>query len=526
MSEHVTLLGPAADGPGSRGTPSELPLDLLDQAAHRLRILALVYAVTFFLAGFLPMVLVPDDRALLAASPLHWVPGTTAILLALLIAYLISTNRLPLPAVMTVGLVFEVIGSYGIAAAEFVTQAGGDELKGRLVGLSWVAVWTMLFTIVVPARPGRTVVAALASVSSVPVTVGLLIALDRFEFRPDPGQFFFWLVLPYLLVVWMAWLGARVVYGLGTEVIRARELGSYRLEEKLGEGGMGEVWRARHRMLARPAAIKLIRPSIMASERPGASDSAVRRFEREAQAIARLRSPHTVELFDFGVAAGGTFYYVMELLDGLDADTLVRRFGPLPPERAIHILRQACHSLSEAGAVGLVHRDVKPANIHLCRYGEEFDFVKVLDFGIVRGSPAPEDSDRELTNENAVQGTPAFMAPEQALGQGVDARADIYALGCVGYWLLTGKLVFEGPTAMGLLVDHARTAPTRPSARTEHPIPPSLDDLVLGCLAKDPAARPQSAADLSRRLADVGVKAPWTQDRAKAWWEVNLPAAT
>ena len=524
MSEHVTLLRPAPGGPDSRGAASELPLDLLGQAAHRLRILALVYAVTFFLAGFLPMMLVPADRALLATSPLHWIPGTTAILLALLIAALVSAGRLPLPAVMTVGLTFEVVGSYGIAAAEFVSQAGAVELKGRLVGLSWVAVWTMLFTIVVPTRPGRAVLAALASVSAVPVTIGLLIALGHFGLRPDPGQFFFWLVSPYLLVVWMAWVGARVVYGLGTEVVRARELGSYRLEEKLGEGGMGEVWRARHRMLARPAAIKLIRPSIMASERSGAPHSAVRRFEREAQAIAGLRSPHTVNLFDFGIAADGTFYYVMELLDGLDADTLVRRFGPVPPERAIHILRQACHSLSEAGAVGLVHRDVKPANIHLCRYGEELDFVKVLDFGIVRGSPAPEAGENAFTNENAVQGTPAFMAPEQALGQGVDARADIYALGCVGYWFLTGKLVFEGPTAMGLLVDHARTAPTRPSARTGSPIPPSLDDLVLECLAKDPSDRPQSAAELSRRLADVEVEAPWTQERAKAWWEANLPA--
>src|SRR5207248_10375367 len=202
--------------------------------------------------------------------------------------------------------------------------------------------------------------------------------------RIDPTQFFLGLVFPYLLVVAMAYVGARVVYHLRSEVKRAREIGSYCLEEKLGEGGMGEVWRARHRLLARPAAIKLIRPSLRGNARAGVSEEAVRRFEREAQVIARLRSPHTVELFDFGIAADGAFYYVMELLDGLDADSLLRRFGPTPPERAIYLLRQVCHSLSEAQSCGLVHRDIKPANILLCRYGEEYDFVKVLDFGIVK----------------------------------------------------------------------------------------------------------------------------------------------
>ena len=269
-------------------------------------------------------------------------------------------------------------------------------------GLSWVAVWTVLFTVVVPTRPRRALLAALVTVSSVPVLAGLVMAYGRPAFRPDPGQFFFGFVFPYLLVVAMAYVGARVVYALGTEVKRARELGSYQLEEKLGEGGMGEVWRARHRMLARPAAIKLIRPSLAGDESGGGvSDEAFRRFEREAQVIARLRSPHTVELFDFGVADDGAFYYVMELLDGLDADTLVRRFGPTPPERAVYLLRQVCHSLSEAESCGLVHRDIKPANIFLCRYGEDFDFVKVLDFGIVKraargrpGGPAAHRRER------------------------------------------------------------------------------------------------------------------------------------
>jgi serine/threonine-protein kinase len=523
MAEHVTLLRPGPAGTDARGTPSSLPADLLGEAATRLRAVALLYAFAFFMAGVVPMLVVPADRAMLLAEPVHWVPSSTAILLALLVAAAAGSQRIPLPAVMRIGLGFEIAGSYCIAAAE-LAGVGGAEVNAQVFGLSWVAVWTLLFTIVVPTRPRTAVAAAVASVSAVPVTCGLLIATGVIGFRLEPAEFFFWLVSPYLIVVGMAYVGARVVYGLGAEVGRARALGSYELEEKLGEGGMGEVWRARHRMLARPAAIKLIRPSLMSGARPGASEAAIRRFEREAQAIAQLRSPHTVELFDFGVAAGGTFYYVMELLDGLDAETLVRRFGPVPPERTVHILRQACHSLSEAESCGLVHRDVKPANVFLCRYGEEFDFVKVLDFGIVRGSRDRDEPGPALTGENAVQGTPAFMAPEQAMGRAVDGRTDIYSLGCVAFWLLTGEPVFTADNPMGLLVDHAKTPPEPPSARTSRPIPAALDALVLACLAKDPAGRPQSARELSRRLSEVAGADGWTQERAREWWGAHLRA--
>jgi serine/threonine-protein kinase len=288
---------------------------------------------------------------------------------------------------------------------------------------------------------------------------------------------------------------------------------------------MGEVWRARHRLLARPAAVKLIRPSLTDDGRPGAFEDARRRFEREAQVIASLRSPHTVNLFDFGVSVDGAFYYVMELLDGLDAETLVRRTGPVPAERAIHLLRQVCHSLGEASSCGLVHGDIKPANIFLCRYGEDHDFVKVLDFGIVRATSATADTGPVLTRETTIHGTPAFMAPEQALGSAdVDGRADIYAIGCVAYWLLTGQQVFAADTPMALLLHHVQTPATPPSARTEAPIPSALDDLVLSCLAKNPAARPQTARELSRRLASIEMADDWTEDRARDWWASHQPA--
>ncbi len=522
MNEQVTLMHPGERDQSARGISSGFPVDLLTQSAGRLRVLALLYAFVYFMAGIFPALLFAEDRARFFGSVLQWSPSVLAIGVALLVAAVIRSPRLPLPTAGNIGLAFEIVSSYAIAAGEFADPMGLEMHGGGHMGLSWVAVWVVLFTVVVPTAPRRALLAALASVSSVPVTIGLIMVSGVTSTRLDPGQFFFGLVFPYLLVVGMAYVGARVVYYLGTEVKRARELGSYRLEEKLGEGGMGEVWRARHRMLARPAAIKLIRPSFARDARGGVSEEAVSRFEREAQVIARLRSPHTVELFDFGMADDGAFYYVMELLDGLDADSLLRRFGPTPPERAIYLLRQICHSLSEAQSCGLVHRDIKPANIFICRYGEEYDFVKVLDFGIVRAVRDSADPNPVQTRENAIQGTPAFIAPEQAMGADLDGRADIYATGCVAYWLLTGQFVFTAETPMGLLLQHAQTPPEPPSARTDLPIPRALDDLVLSCLAKDPANRPQSARELSLRLAEVEGTSAWTQDRARDWWDAAL----
>ena len=516
MQEQVTVMQPDAADPTSRGV-SGFPVDLLRQFAARLRTLALLYAIVFFMAGILPALLIPGERQKFLGSFVLWGPGVIGIAVAMLVAAVIRSARLPLPAVMTLGLVFEIASSYAIAAAEFADPTAIETHRGFL-GLSWVAVWVVLFTVVVPTTPRRALLTALASVSAVPVTIGLMAVTDIISTPIHPLYFFLGLVFPYILVVGMAYVGARVVYQLGTEVRRARELGSYQLEEKLGEGGMGEVWRARHRMLARPAAIKLIRSSITGNGGGAVPEEVIRRFEREAQVIARLRSPHTVELFDFGRADDGSFYYVMELLDGLDAESLLRRFGPTPPERAIYLLRQVCHSLSEAQSCGLVHRDIKPANIFLCRYGEEYDFVKVLDFGIVGAVRDAAESDIVHTRENAVRGTPAFIAPEQALGKAVDGRADIYATGCLAYWLLTGQFVFTADTAMGLLLHHAQTPAQPPSTRTDQPIAPALDALVLSCLAKDPAHRPQSARELSHRLSELEGPTPWTQERAREWW--------
>jgi serine/threonine-protein kinase len=269
-------------------------------------------------------------------------------------------------------------------------------------------------------------------------------------------------------------------------------------------------------MLARPAAIKLIRPD-------GAGGrEALARFEREAQATAMLRSPHTVQLYDFGLTDDGSFYSVMELLDGFAVDDLVDQWGPVAPGRAVHILLGVCQSLREAHAYGLVHRDIKPGNIFLCRSGTEVDHVKVLDFGLVKETTRVDAS---LTQTGYVTGTPGFMAPEMALGRKeIDGRADLYSLACVGYFLLTGETVFAKGTPMEVILDHAKTPPSRPSQKSGIAIPEDLEDLLMDCLAKDPSDRPESARELERRLLSLHLRDIWTADMAERWWAEHASA--
>src|SRR5262245_6200321 len=285
---------------------------------------------------------------------------------------------------------------------------------------------------------------------------------------------------------------------------------------------MGEVWRAEHHLLARPAAIKLVRPEFVGTSDGGRHGKLQERLGREAQATALMRSPHTIEIYDFGVANDGTFYYVMELLDGFDLETLVKQFGPIPADRAIKLLIQVCHSLSEAHWQRLIHRDIKPANVYVCRYGREVDFVKVLDFGMVKSQREGDDAETQLTGPDAVCGTPAFMAPEQVLGNRlVDGRTDLYAVGCLAYWLVTGRLVCTGQTTMEVLMQHTQAVPLPPSVRTEMEVPSALDDIVLACLAKDPDNRPSSADTLSEALASIATGSPWTTSRAREWWDLH-----
>jgi hypothetical protein len=304
-------------------------------------------------------------------------------------------------------------------------------------------------------------------------------------------------------------------HALQKATLAAKQLGQYALEEKLGTGGMGTVYRARHAMLRRPTAVKLLDVEKM-------SDTAISRFEREVQLTSALTHPNTVAVFDYGRTPEGIFYYAMEYLDGMNLDDLVTRFGPLPEARMVFILRQACGALAEAHATGLVHRDVKPANIFLTCRGGLHDFVKVLDFGLVK---AVEDK-VHLTNANAVTGTPLYLSPEAVNHPDqVDARADVYALGAVGYFLLTGSPVFTGVSVVEICMKHVNAAPDSPSARLGKQVSADLEALLLRCLAKATSARPSNAAEMLRELERCAVAGTWTADDAAGWWATHGRAA-
>ena len=424
--------------------------------------------------------------------------------------------------VLRFGLLYQVIISLGIAGSTLVGAFEGIDpaiMQQDRIGLTIVGPWMLFFSVLVPAPPREALVALVASAAATPLVY--LIQVPSGLAPPLPlGTFITVMIVPYLLTAVLAYMAARIVHRLGVEVRRANELGSYRLEQLLGRGGMGEVWRASHRSLVRPAAIKLIRPDVLDRD-PAA---ALSRFRREAQAIASLQSPNTIALYDYGSTQEGTLYYVMELLDGVDLEHLVQRQGPLVPERVVHVLRQVCTSLGEAHSRGIIHRDIKPANIYLCRRGTEYDVVKVLDFGLVKHVDT-EQRDPLLSHGDSLAGTPAYLAPEFAEGGPVDQRADLYAVGCVAYWLLTGRLVFEAPSAAAMIVAHARDDPRPPSSASPYRVPEKLDRIVLDCLAKNPDERPSSAEVLADRLAAVSLDQPWTARDAARWWETHEPAA-
>jgi serine/threonine-protein kinase len=334
-----------------------------------------------------------------------------------------------------------------------------------------------------------------------------------------PGQGFDPILFPLvhnafamLGIALVAGVISRVVHGLQTRVREAMQLGQYTLESKIGEGGMGTVYRARHAMLRRPTAVKLLPPE-------KSSEQAIARFEREVQETSRLTHPNTVAIFDYGRTRDGVFYYAMEYLDGISLEDLVKAFGPQPPSRIIHVLTQAAEALAEAHSMGLVHRDVKPANIVLCERGGLADAVKVLDFGLVKDVHAPVDA--RVSGAGTICGTPLYMAPEVLTSpEAVDARSDLYALGAVGYYMLTGAVLFEGG-AVEVFGHHLHTRPKPPSERRGEPVEADLEAVVMRCLEKRPEDRYESATALVTALQRCAGAQEWTRDRGRAWWDEN-----
>jgi serine/threonine-protein kinase len=499
-----------------------LPDDLLREHARRLTLFGAVGM------GLWTFGLVMDRLVLLTQAPLNatydWGRATLVEVLgiatsALLFLYARYSRHTP-QTKTDVGLACMILNAFLIAmlnswvAPPVVTA----------FHLSWITILILVVSMIAPTIPQKMLAASMVAASMDPLGVWLA----HLRGVPTPSALATLIMfLPNYACAVVAVLSSRVLQGLERQVCKAREMGSYQLVERLGQGGMGEVWRAQHRLLARSAAIKLVRPEVLGASTESEATLILRRFEREAQATASLSSPHTIHLFDFGMTDAGTFYYVMELLTGRDLESLVREFGPLPPDRTLYLLRQVCHSLADAHSRGLVHRDIKPANIYVCRMGLEYDFVKVLDFGLVKFRDRGSAQQTMVTADHATTGTPAYMAPEIILGEtDVDRRADVYALGCVAYFMLTGQLVFEADTPMKTLVQHVQAQPVPPSQRTELSIPRELDDLVLACLQKDPDKRPQDAEELFAVACDCRTCDGWNTARAKTWWEQHLPELT
>ena len=313
-----------------------------------------------------------------------------------------------------------------------------------------------------------------------------------------------------VLIVALSTVTSRVIYGLRRKVQQAMHLGQYTVEKLIGRGGMGAVYLARHSLLRRPTALK-----VLESDGAGAAE-AIARFEREVQTTSQLTHPNTVAIYDYGRTPDARFYYAMEFLDGFDLETLVRADGPQPAGRVAHILRQVCGALAEAHSLGLIHRDIKPANIMLCQRGFQPDFVKVLDFGLVRKQTLTDGPD--LSAEQTVRGTPLYMSPETILGSSeIDERADIYGVGAVAYYLLAGQPPFTGHNAVEVMARQVREAPVPPSQRCGRDVPAGFESLVLACLEKEPIMRPRSMVALRAAIDRLDVE-PWTDAVARNWW--------
>jgi serine/threonine-protein kinase len=419
-------------------------------------------------------------RARLGATAYHWLDAVTLVTAMSLYAVLLALNAHGYESALVLAL---ITVSHVVSHAVIVP---GSARRAFLVSTLACLPMVVAAYVIGAAMPA----AALAKVPFLPWFCALYLGL--------------WGVV----TVAIARLTARIIYGLAQKLRDATQLGQYTIEEKIGEGGMGIVYRARHALLRRPTAIKLL-PKTRAGEQ------SLQRFEREVQLTSQLSHPNTIAIYDYGHTPDGVFYYAMEYLDGVTLDELIASDGPQSPERVVHILRQLSGALHEAHGLGLIHRDVKPANIMLCSRGGQQDQVKVLDFGLVKEF---KNDQVKLSGESTLLGTPLYLAPEAITAPDtVDRRADIYALGAVGYELLAGTSVFAGATVVEICIKHLQERPL-PLSQRQIAVPAALEQLLLACLSKDPARRPQTAREVEHALGAITDVPAWSEARAEAWW--------
>lgn len=516
--------GPARAAPALRrpdaaqSGPSEDLLDLLATTARaRLRLLA-----GLGLGGFLILALLAAAVPLAVGTPLHsaGILGALCVFLALVsgvVWWLAGRVTTSSQSAIGLGLAYAWVSGQAMAATEVILAPSG----GVYDGVPGLCVWIVLFPMIIPCLPRQAWTTGLAIALGLPVDyiIARLLGMDAVPQEALVGWF-----VPPLFCAGLAGTAAIMVNRLTGQLAEARravrELGSYTLVRQLGHGGMGEVWLARHRLLPRSAAVKFLK----IPGRPHGDPVLSARFEREAHAIALLRSPHTVQLYDFGVSDAGELYFAMELLDGLDLAALVRHHGRHSEARVASILAQICLSLMEAHSRGLIHRDLSPRNVMLCRLGAEVDHVKVLDFGLVGvaagGTPDPTTV---ATGMTTIVGTPGYIAPEVLAGEPATARSDLYAIGCLGYWLLTGTTLHPGPHGEDLDA-HRSQRPQPPSVRLDRELHEGFEECILACIARDPSKRPGSAADLRAKLLRLHFADEWNEARARAWWSEHQVA--
>jgi len=506
MTRERAGLRPAAIFSTAGGPPTEESRGFFQQRLALFAKIAFILSSGFFVAAGVMEAVAPQALPWIRTSPAAHHLASNLVLLVTWIACARVTHPIGRLRVLEASCVFLYCLGMSLPVAAATTLHEGGKYSMLLAFTSVLVGRAMLL----PSTPGWTL--GLSSLSAAP----LLVASWIFDHAPARGASSTeaaiqttWMLLWCADAIALSVVTSHVIYGLRERVKEAMRLGQYTLGEKLGGGGMGEVYKASHALLKRPAAIKLLPP-----EKVGAP--ALQRFEREVQLTSQLTHPNTIAIFDYGHTQSGIFYYAMEYLDGTDLDRLVRTYGPLPPPRAVHILRQVCGALDEAHQMGLIHRDVKPANVILCRRGGLFDVAKVVDFGLVKDLQA--DDPVELTGANTIAGTPLFLSPEAITGGGsIGPWSDLYALGALGFFLVTGRPPFQG-SLIEVCGHHLHTPPPRPSHVLGRAVPRALEDVLLRCLEKVPDRRPATAAELQEMLAAAGV-GEWTHDDARSWWD-------
>jgi eukaryotic-like serine/threonine-protein kinase len=513
----VSTSGPPRAFGASTPSLGDVPLDPAARASFaRARVALFGQTVLWIGVTFLGLSLLLD---LTGVMP-FWHPGMESHLLATAIALGVWRLARSLELGPMALSLLDTLGTLGICVALAVMghRFGEEHEWGAFAGIFAVFHVTMARAIIVPSSARRTLIVTGLSFAGL-VASQILMPGSSTTVSADAPH---WLaIVPTLTwsstVTALATLASKVIYGLSERVFEARRLGQYTLDEKIGEGGMGEVYRASHALLRRPTAIKLLSGQHV-------SDEQARRFEKEVQLTARLTHPNTISIYDYGRTPEGTFYYAMELLDGITLEQLVERHGAQPASRVIHILLQICGALREAHEAGLIHRDIKPANAVLCCRGGLFDVVKVLDFGLVK--QITSDARVSLSNADAIVGTPLFMSPEEISSPAsVGARSDLYSLGAVAYYLLCGAPVFEGSNVIEVCGHHLHTPPAPLSQRAPQPVPRDLEAIILECLAKAPDARPASAEHLGERLRRCADAGAWREQDARGWWRTHATLA-